>query len=48
MASSTRLCRVWELETAAWTAAIVVRWDLPHLENVTPRIQRQARELPFA
>jgi len=37
------------LETAAWTAVIIVRRDLPHRENVTLRVQRhwQARELPL-
>jgi len=35
------------METAAWTAAIVVRRDLLHRENMTLRVQRQVRELPF-
>ena len=30
------------LVTAAWIAAIIVRQDLPHRDNVTPRVQHQA------
>ena len=52
--SRTGLCLLWRhprgsvgSHPSKLTAAIVVRRDLPHLENV-PRIQRQARELPFA